>query len=74
MFRILRMFLNGRPQPFNVVLIVVQTVAQVFFHFGNFGLFGEQIQQIFNFEHIELSDDLEGFLHANFLLHSFLAG
>lgn len=65
--RVFRVIFNIVSKVFDFLLVVVEALAEVLFHIFNFGVLGEQVQQVLHFEHIPLIDDLECFLNVNFL-------
>ena len=62
------MFLDLRAQLPDLLLIIVETVAEVLLHVADFGLLGEQVEQVFDLEHVVLPDDSQGLLHLDRLL------
>lgn len=65
---VLRMLFYLRSQLFDLLLVVIKTIAQVLLHIAHFGLLGEQVEQVFNFEHVILPDNRQGLLHLDLLL------
>lgn len=65
--RVLRMLLDLSPEIFDLFFVVIKTIAKMFLHVFDFSLLREEIEQVFDFEHIVLSNDDESLLHFDLL-------
>lgn len=65
--RVLRMLLDLSPEIFDFFLVIIKTIAKMFLHVFDFSLLREEIEQVFYFEHVVLSNDDESLLHFDLL-------
>ena len=68
LLRVLRVSLDLVPQSIDLLLIVIEAVAEVLLHLTDLSVLWEQIKKVLHLEHIELPDNLEGLLHSDSLL------
>ena len=54
---IFRVLCNLAAQKLDLLLVVIQAVAQVLLHVADFGLLREQVKKIFHLEHVIFADD-----------------
>lgn len=62
-FSVVRVLLDLTPKLFDLLLVVIETIAQVFFHVAHFCLLREQVKKVFDFQDVVLSDDGQSLLH-----------
>ena len=68
LFSICRVLFDLHAKAFNFPFVIIETLAQMLLHLLYLRLLWEEIKQIFDFEDIELPDDLERLLYIDFLL------
>ena len=68
----LRMTLNLLSQAFDLLLIVVETLAKMLFHVFNLSILREHVQNVLDFENVALLDDLQGLFNVNISFLSLL--
>ena len=64
---VLRVSLNLVAKLFNLLLVVIKTVAQMLLHVTDFSLLREQIEQVFNLKNVVLANDLQGLLDLDLM-------
>ena len=68
----LRMTLNLLSQAFDLLLIVVETLAKMLFHVFNLSILREHVQNVLDFENVALLDDLQSLFNVNISFLSLL--
>jgi hypothetical protein len=72
LLRTLRMTFNLFSQALYLLLIVVQTLAQMLFHILNFRILREHVQNILDFKNIALFNDFQSLFNVNISFLSLL--
>ena len=70
---VLRVLLDLSAQIDDLLLIVIEAVAQMVFHVTDFGFLREKIEEIFDLEHVVLTNNRQSFLNLHLLIAGVLS-